>query len=109
MIKVALLFLVAGVAAPQTFPSTTPPAVIGKVDPDYTKEATDAKVEGSVILSLLVGIDGVPSRIEVIRGLGKGLDEKAIECLRKWRFRPAENGGMPVPEKAVVEMVFRMT
>jgi periplasmic protein TonB len=48
------------------------------------------------------------TEIKVTRGLGKGLDEKAVECLRKWRFSPATRHGEPVPAKATVEIVFRL-
>jgi len=58
---------------------------------EYTNEALAAKIEGDVILSLMVGPDDVPSDIKVVRGLGMGLDEKAVECLQPWRFKPATN------------------
>lgn len=72
------------------------------------KEALDAKIEGDVILSLIIGTDGIPSDIKLIRGLGKGLDEKAIECLQQWRFSPAITHGEPVAQKATFEMNFRL-
>jgi TonB family protein len=48
----------------------------------YTKQALDAKIEGSVTLYAVIGTDGVPSDISVINGLGSGLDEKAVECFQ---------------------------
>lgn len=69
----------------------------------------DAKLEGTVILSLLVGADGVPSGIRLVRGLGSGLDEKAVECLMQWRFSPAQDtNGKPKPTRATVEINFRL-
>src|SRR5579863_1271000 len=110
--KLALLLLVGAVATlqPQTFPSTnmTHPAVTHRVEPEYTEEATAAKREGVVILAAVVGIDGLPAEITVVRGLGKGLDEKAVECLQKWRFKPAMHFGEPVAMKVTVEMNFRL-
>jgi protein TonB len=50
----------------------------------------------------------MPSEIKVVRGLGSGLDEKAVECLQQWRFTPAMRNGEPVPEKASVEINFRI-
>ena len=110
--KLALLLLVAAVATlqPQTFPSpnTTRPAVTHRVEPEYTKEASDAKLQGTVILATVVGIDGLPSEIKVVKGIGKGLDEKAVECLRKWHFKPATRDGEPVRVNATVEINFRL-
>jgi len=110
--KLAFLLLAAGVATlqAQTFPSpnTTRPAVTHHAQPEYTKEATEAKLEGVVILSAVVATDGVPSEISVVEGLGKGLDEKAVECLQKWRFKPGTRDGEPVPMKVTVEMNFRL-
>jgi TonB family protein len=110
--KLAFLLLVGAVAAlqPQTFPSgnVTQPAVTHKVEPEYTKEATEAKLAGVVILATVVGIDGLPSEIKVVRGLGKGLDEKAVECLQQWRFKPGTRDGEPVSVKATVEINFRL-
>ncbi len=64
---------------------TSGPKVIHAARPEYTAEAKDAKLEGAVILTVVVGVDGVPSDMKVLRGLGKGLDEKAVECVAKWR------------------------
>ena len=110
--KLALLLLVAamGTLQPQTFPSSniTNPAVTYHVEPEYTMEATEAELEGVVILATVVGIDGLASEIKVVRGLGKGLDEKAVECLQKWRFKPGTRDGEPVPVKVSVEINFRL-
>lgn len=108
--KLAILLLIAVVPLPsQEISHTTPPKLIHKVEPEYTKEALDAKLQGTVVLDAVIGIDGIPSDIQVVRGLGKGLDEKAIECLRQWRFSPATNYfGEPVSTKATFEMNFRL-
>jgi len=108
--KFAALVLIAAAVAlqPQEISYTTPPKVIRKVQPEYTREARKAKLEGTVILSALVGVDGVPSDIKLVRLLGKGLDEKAAECLRQWRFSPGLSHGEPVPVKVTVEMNFRL-
>jgi TonB family protein len=86
----------------------TPPAVIHKVDPEYTQEALAAKYEGTVLLHATVGTDGTASDISVAKGLGLGLDEKAVDCLKQWRFRPAYRDGQPVPVKVTVEINFRL-
>jgi protein TonB len=107
--KLAVLVLIVAVSLqPQEILSQTPPKVTHSAKPEYTREALDAKLEGVVILSCVVGADGVVSDIDVRRGLGMGLDEKAVECLRKWRFKPAMNHGEPVPAKTTIEINFRL-
>jgi protein TonB len=107
--KLAILLLIAVVSLrSQEISHTTPPKLIHKVEPQYTKEALDAKLEGTVALDAVIGIDGIPSDIEVVRGLGKGLDEKAIEALRQWRFSPGSSHGEPIPVKARIEINFRI-
>lgn len=84
------------------------PKLIQRVAPEYTPEALDAKLEGSVYLSAMIGIDGVPSDIKVTKGLGKGLDEKAIECFKKWRFSAAIRNGEPTPVSSEVAIIFKL-
>ena len=83
------------------------PAIVSRVEPDYTEAANKAKLQGNVVLSLVVGSDGAPRNITVVRGLGLGLDEKAIEAVGKWRFRPALKAGRPVPVRATITVNFR--
>jgi periplasmic protein TonB len=108
--KLAILFLLISVGAilPQEISHRTGAKLIHKTDPQYTKEALDAKVQGVVVLSFVVAVDGMPSEIKVVRGLGSGLDEKAVECLEQWRFTPATRNGEPVREKVTLEMNFRI-
>jgi len=103
-----LLFAAAVLLHSQEISHTTPPVVIHRAEPEYTQEALDAKLEGTAILALVIGADGVPSEIKVSRSLGKGLDEKAIECLKLWRFKPATSHGEPISTKATMEMNFRL-
>ncbi len=76
-------------------PGIVPPFVVAKAKPAYTDEAILAKLEGSVLLSLVVGADGQPRDIQVVRPLGLGLDEKAIENVREWQFKPGSKNGSP--------------
>ncbi len=87
---------------------TTPPQIISKHEPKYTSEALKAKLEGTVTLSLTVGADGVPKDIKVIRGLGLGLDERAVEAVQQWRFKPATKGGEAVDVVAQVQVNFAL-
>ncbi len=84
------------------------PAVIFKVDPEYSEEARKAKYSGTVLLQLVVGVDGKATQIKVMKGVGLGLDEKAIEAVMKWKFTPGKKGGQPVPVYATVEVNFRL-
>jgi protein TonB len=87
---------------------TTPPTVLTKVDPEYSEEARKAKYSGSVMLSIVVNTDGKAEQITVVKSLGMGLDEKAIEAVQKWRFLPGKNKGVPVKVKAQIEVNFRL-
>jgi protein TonB len=97
-----------GRAGGGTAPNGAFPKVIQRVTPEYTPEALDAKLEGSVHLSAMIGTDGVPSDIKVTKSLGKGLDEKAIECFKKWRFSPAIRNGEPTPMSSEVAIIFKL-
>ncbi len=88
--------------------SASPPAVIYRADPEYTDQAKAAKWQGTVVLSLMVDESGKPTEIKVVRSLGMGLDEKAVEALTKWQFRPGVKDGKAVATRATVEINFRL-
>jgi TonB family protein len=88
----------------------TDPRLIHKVDPAYSDIAAQARISGTVLLSLTVSPEGLPTDIRVVRSLGYGLDEKAIEALRLWRFEPAtDQDGTAVPVDCSVEIRFRLS
>ncbi|MFL6417339.1 MAG: energy transducer TonB [Bryobacteraceae bacterium] len=84
------------------------PVLVSKTEPEYSEEARKAKYSGEVLLSIVVDERGVPRDIHVVRPLGLGLDEKAIEAVMKWRFRPGMKGGRPVATQAQVQVNFRL-
>src|SRR5436190_14429688 len=84
------------------------PRVLYAPDPEYSEEARRAKYQGTCVLSLIVGPDGLPRDIRVANSLGMGLDEKAIEAIRTWRFDPARKDGKPVSVAINVEVTFRL-
>jgi len=88
-----------GVSAPQ---------LIHRVDPEYTEEARQAKHQGTVELYVEIEPDGKAYRIQVRRSLGLGLDEKAIECVRQWKFKPGLKDGRAVTVGALVTVHFRL-
>jgi len=78
-------------------------------DPRYSEEARKVKVQGSVLLSVLVGADGRTKEVRVLRGLGSGLDENAISAVRGWQFAPAKGAAeRPMASWIKVEAVFRL-
>ncbi len=88
-------------------PDVTAPFVVAKTKPEYSEEARIAKLEGSVLLSVVVGADGQPRDIHVARALGLGLDEKAVENVRAWQFNPGTRAGNPVAVEVNLEVFFR--
>jgi TonB family protein len=85
-----------------------PPVVKNEVVAEYSEEARRAKYQGVCIVSLFVDLQGLPQNVRVIRPLGMGLDEKAVEAVRKCRFKPAMINGVPVPVAINVEVIFRL-
>ena len=84
------------------------PKKIYDPDPEYSEEARKAKYQGTCVLYLIVGPDGKPRDIRVLRTLGLGLDEKSIEAVRTWRFEPAMKDGKPVAVQISVEVEFHL-
>lgn len=74
----------------------TPPVVIYSVDPEFSDEARRAKYQGICIVSLIVDEHGNPTRVHVDRSIGMGLDEKAVEAVQQYRWKPAYYHGRPV-------------
>ncbi len=84
------------------------PRAIYDPDPEYSEEARKAKYQGTVLLWIVVGADGRPREVRVQRSLGMGLDEKAVEAVRQWRFAPAMRDGHPVAVQVNIEVNFRL-
>lgn len=87
-------------------PGITAPFVVAKAKPEYSAEALLAKLEGSVLLSVVVDAAGQPGDIHVDRPLGLGLDESAVENVRHWRFKPGTKAGTAVAVRANEEVFF---
>jgi periplasmic protein TonB len=84
------------------------PTAISAPDPNYTEEARRAKKQGTCVLWLIVDSTGHPRDIRVQRGLGFGLDAKALEAVQQWRFQPALKDGKPVDVQISVEVEFHL-
>jgi protein TonB len=79
-----------------------------KWSPEYTEEARAAKYQGTVLLSVEIDPNGNATNIKVQHALGLGLDEKAIEAVRQWKFKPGQKDGKPVTVAASIEVNFRL-
>jgi len=78
-------------------------------DPKYSEEARKAKYQGTVVLQAIITADGRAIEIQVVKGPGLGLEEKAVEAVKQWRFKPAMGpGGKPVPVVVPIEVTFRL-
>jgi TonB family protein len=84
------------------------PQPIYSPEPSFSDEARKAKFQGIVQLMVVVGSDGHVYNIRVRQSLGMGLDEKAIEAVKNWRFRPATLNGQPVSTQIAVQVDFHL-
>jgi protein TonB len=84
------------------------PELIFKVDPEFSEEARKAKFMGIVLVNLIVDQNGNPQNVHVLRGVGMGLDQKAVEAVKQYKFRPAKEGGKPVAVELNVEVDFQI-
>jgi len=82
------------------------PVLIYSVDPEFSEEARRAKAAGNVMVKLWVDEKGNPTHVHVVRGIGMGLDEKAVAAVKQYRFRPAMENGKPVLVEMNVEVTF---
>jgi TonB family protein len=114
----SLLFFLAGQGLPddppdppnlvRIGPGVTPPKLKYKVEPEYSPEALNAGVQGTVVFEVVVNDAGRLTNLSVLSPLGFGLDEKAQEAIEKWRFEKGRKDGKPVGILATVEVNFRL-
>jgi len=88
--------------------AVSPPRAIYSPEPEFSDLARRARFQGTELLMLAVNEDGIPDNIRVTEPLGYGLDEKAISAVKKWRFRPAEKDGQPIPASITIEVTFHL-
>jgi TonB family protein len=84
------------------------PSLVSKVEPEYSEEARSAKYSGTAVLKVVVDVDGLAKNIEVVNALGMGLDEQAVLAIQRWKFKPGEKDGVPVPVMAKIEVNFKL-
>jgi TonB family protein len=105
---VLAFFLAAGLHAEKPASQTRPPRFQKRVDPQYTEEARAARLQGSVWLSAVLLENSRLIAIQIEKGIGSGLDEKAIDCVRQWQFEPATRDGAPVSSPVRIQITFRL-
>jgi protein TonB len=86
----------------------TAPSILQEVKPDYTEEARRRSLSGDVVLEIVVRSDGRVGAVRIVQGLGAGLDQRAVEAVRQWRFSPARRYGTPVDVLVEVAVEFRL-
>jgi TonB family protein len=86
----------------------TQPILVFKVDPQFSEQARKEKFNGVVLINFIVDTNGLPRNVHVLRGVGMGLDESAVEAVKQYRFRPAREDGRPVPVELNVEVNFQV-
>jgi len=86
----------------------SPPVVIYQVDPEFSEKARMAKYQGVVVVEFIVDAKGIPRDLRVVRPLGMGLDQKALDAVRKYRFKPAMLNGHPVSVPIAIDVDFHI-
>lgn len=94
--------------ADKVSPNVSAPKLIYKVEPSYEPSAKDDKIEGLVVLGLVVTKEGIAGQIVVKKSLDPRLDEKAIEAVKQWRFKPGQKNGEDTNVQVTIQVNFRL-
>jgi len=86
----------------------TAPHATYSPDPDYPRKGRDGRKGGTVVLSAVVGSDGLPRDLSVTHSLSPGFDQSAIDAVNRWKFSPATKDGKPIATQIKVEIDFRV-
>lgn len=84
------------------------PVPVFRPEPSYSKEARKAKLQGTVVVSIVIDATGTVTDCKVVKPLGMGLDERAVETVKTWKFKPSLQNGLPVAVRVMVEVGFRL-
>ena len=85
-----------------------PPVPLYQPEPEFSEEARKAKFAGTVLVGLYVDTQGRPVNVHIVRGVGMGLDEKAVEAVKQYKFKPATENGKPVLVDLQIEVNFQI-
>jgi TonB family protein len=89
-------------------PGITRAKAVYQPDPEYSERAARKKIQGTVLLSIIVTAEGTVRDPQITRSLDKDLDKNAVECVKKWKFEPATKDGKPVATHVAVEVTFHV-
>ena len=110
-LAVAVWFAVfVATAGAQEVARETTPVLVKEVKPDYTKEAKEARIQGTIGLDAVVLKDGTVGEVTVSKSLDQkyGLDEAAVKCVKQWQFKPGTKDGKPVDVRVQIEVSFTL-
>jgi TonB family protein len=99
---------IAGAALVRIGKAVTPPRVRSAPSPEFSTEARELHYQGTIAPWLVVDTDGEPRNLRIAKPLGMGLDGKAVGCVEKWRFDPAQQDGQPVAVEMAVQVEFHL-
>ena len=85
-----------------------PPRLLREVRADYTEDARQRGLSGEVVLEIVVRRDGSVGEVKILRGLASGLNDRAVQAVRQWRFAPARRLGTPVDVIVEVAVEFKL-
>jgi TonB family protein len=86
----------------------SPPTLVREVRPNYTDEGRRRAIEGDVVLEIVVRRDGSVGQVRVLRALGAGLDQRAQDAVKQWKFGPARREGTAVDVVVEVSVEFKL-
>jgi len=89
-------------------PRVSPPRIVNQSEPDYTELARRARYQGTTVMRAVVDSRGDTTQVQILRPLGMGLDDQAVNVVRQWRFEPAKRDGKPVAVTVDIEVEFRL-
>jgi protein TonB len=85
-----------------------PPRLLREVKADYTEDARQHGLAGDVVMEIVVRTDGSVGDVKILQGLGRGLNDRAVQAVRQWRFSPARRQGAPVDVIVEVAVEFKL-
>lgn len=85
-----------------------PPRILRSVDPEYTEEARRARIQGTVVVQIVLTPQGKPCPVKIVRGLTSELDQSAAKVLDRWTFQSATKDGKLIASTLNVEVAFRL-
>jgi TonB family protein len=89
-------------------PGLVMPVLIHRVEPEFSEEARKSKYSGTVLIRAVIDRNGRPRDLKIAKSLGMGLDEKALEAVSQWLFKPGTKEGKPVAVSAMIEVIFHL-